>query len=164
MFAQVTADSSVRVGEVSLLSEAERAAIDARNETSHEVKQGLLLDAFDAQVASNPDAVALRFEGESLTYAELDARVNQLARYLQSQGVGAESMVALLMRRSFDLVIGMYAVVRAGGAYVPFVSGSSRLSAFEYVLDVARPVLVLESLPDVSGYSTERVPSVGASG
>ena len=61
----------------------------------------------------------MRFEGESLTYAELDARVNQLARFLQSQGVGAESMVALLMRRSFDLVVGMYAVVRAGGAYVP---------------------------------------------
>ena len=74
---------------------------------------------FVAQVAATPGAVALVFEGQSLTYVEFASRVNRLARYLISVGVGPESLVALAMRRSVDLVVGMYAVVAAGGAYVP---------------------------------------------
>ena len=70
-------------------------------------------------MAATPDAVAVVFEGASLTYGEFSARVNRLARHLVSLGVGPESRVVVAMRRSLDLVVGMYAVVTAGGAYVP---------------------------------------------
>ncbi len=78
-----------------------------------------LTDLFDAQARRTPHAVALTFGDEQLTYAEFASRARRLARELIARGVGPESRVALSMRRSFDLLIGMYAVTEAGGAYVP---------------------------------------------
>ncbi|WP_141549954.1 AMP-binding protein, partial [Nocardia farcinica] len=67
-----------------------------------------------------PDAVALRFAGApGLTYSQLATRVNRLARTLIARGVGPESLVALHIRRSPELVVAMYAVIAAGAAYVP---------------------------------------------
>ncbi|WP_422425406.1 condensation domain-containing protein, partial [Rhodococcus sp. 7Tela_A2] len=116
----VVADPSLRVGDIDLLGADERSAVLERwNDTSRPVPESTLLDRFDAQVAASPDAVAVVFEDESLTYAQFDVRVNQLARYLISRGVGPETTVGLAVRRSLDLLVGMYAIVRAGGAYVP---------------------------------------------
>ena len=74
---------------------------------------------FAAQVARHPHAVAVRCEGESLTYANLDVRANRLARRLVAQGVGPETRVALCLDRSLDMLTAVLAVVKAGGAYVP---------------------------------------------
>ncbi len=116
----VVVDPSLRVGDIDLLGADERVRVLERwNDTSRPVPESTLLDRFDAQVLSNPDAVAVVFEDESLTYAQFDARVNRLARYLISRGVGPETTVGLAVRRSLDLLVGMYAIVRAGGAYVP---------------------------------------------
>ncbi len=87
------------------------------------------------------------FEGAALSYAEFDERMNRLARYLISCGVGPESRVALAMRRSLDLVVGMYAVVKAGGAYVP-VDPDHPADRIGYVLDSAQPVCVLSTSAD----------------
>ncbi|MCY7297023.1 non-ribosomal peptide synthetase, partial [Alteromonas sp. a30] len=78
---------------------------------------------FEAQVAANPDAIALVFENKTLTYAELNQRANQLAHYLREQGVGPDQLVGLCLERSFDMVIGIYAILKAGGAYVPIDPG-----------------------------------------
>ncbi|MFC7451441.1 amino acid adenylation domain-containing protein, partial [Rhodococcus daqingensis] len=94
-----------------------------------------------------PDAVALVFEGEELTYAEFDARANRLARHLISMGVGPESMVGLGIRRSLDLMIGMYAIVKAGGAYVP-IDPDHPADRTTYVLETADPVCVLSTRRD----------------
>src|SRR5207244_1217995 len=88
---------------------------------------------------------------ESLSYAEFDARVNRLARYLIGLGVGPESLVALGMRRSIDLLVGMYAEVQAGGAYVP-LGPVRRADRIDYIVDVAAPVCVLTTSRD--GFST----------
>ncbi|MDV3208036.1 MAG: amino acid adenylation domain-containing protein, partial [Rhodococcus ruber] len=108
---------------------------------------GTLVGRFDAQVAATPDAVALEFDGETLTYAEFDARVNRLARHLIGLGVGPDTRVGLSMRRSFDLLVGMYAVVKAGGAYVP-LDPDHPADRIAYVLDIAEPVAVVTTARD----------------
>ncbi|GAB6922394.1 hypothetical protein JCM9803A_28440 [Rhodococcus erythropolis] len=137
------------VGDVELLGEDERSQVlVAVNDTVHELTAGaLLLDGFVAQVAATPDAVAVVFEGQSLTYAEFGSRVNRLARYLVSVGVGPESLVALAMRRSVDLVVGMYAVVAAGGAYVP-LDPDHPVERNGHILGTAAPVCVLSTAGD----------------
>ncbi len=78
-----------------------------------------LHELFEHQVAQTPDAVAVIFEDESLTYAQLNERANQLARYLLRFGVGAEKLVGLYTERSMDTVIGILGILKAGAAYLP---------------------------------------------
>jgi amino acid adenylation domain-containing protein len=78
-----------------------------------------LHDAFARQAGETPDAIAVTFEGRWMTYAELDGRANQLARYLRRQGVSAEALVGVMMRRSLDMVMTLLGILKAGGAYVP---------------------------------------------
>ena len=78
-----------------------------------------LHEIFAAQAARTPDAVAVVYEQESLTYRELNERANQLARYLQSKGVRGEARVGLMMERSIEMVVGMLGTLKAGGSYVP---------------------------------------------
>ncbi|MFC3577189.1 condensation domain-containing protein, partial [Streptomyces yaanensis] len=89
------------------------------NDTAAEVPAGTLPGLFAGQVARTPDAVAVVFEGESVSYAELDARANRLARVLVGRGVGAESVVAVCLDRGVDMVVALLAVLKAGGAYLP---------------------------------------------
>ena len=74
---------------------------------------------FEEQVRCTPDAIAVTFEGHSLTYAELNARANQLAHYLRAKGVGPEVMVGQCMEHSWEVVVGLLGIMKAGGAYVP---------------------------------------------
>ncbi|MDN4544791.1 amino acid adenylation domain-containing protein [Pseudomonas sp. C32] len=74
---------------------------------------------FEDQVLKTPDAPALVFAGQSLSYRELNQQANRLANYLRSQGVGAEVLVGIAAERSLELVIGLLAIMKAGGAYVP---------------------------------------------
>ena len=74
---------------------------------------------FEAQVARVPDATAVVFEGEALTYAQLNAQANQLAHYLQAHGVGPEVRVAISLHRSLEMIVGVMGILKAGGAYVP---------------------------------------------
>ena len=74
---------------------------------------------FAKQVMATPDAPALSYADQTLTYAELDRKSNRLARLLRGQGVGPESYVGLALDRSLDMVIGLFAILKAGGAYVP---------------------------------------------
>ncbi|MEV6274031.1 non-ribosomal peptide synthase/polyketide synthase [Nocardia sp. NPDC051832] len=132
------------VGDIDLLTAGERAALAARNATAHQVdSDATLTSLLDATVAAAPGAVALvDSDGTQVTYADLDARVNRLARHLISLGVRPESRVALAIRRSVDLVVAMYAVARAGGAYVP-VDPDQAAERTDYILETAAPVCVL---------------------
>ena len=73
----------------------------------------------DDQVRRTPDAIAVEFENQALTYGELNAEANRLARFLRSRGAGADVPVALVMERSLEMVVGLLAVLKAGAAYVP---------------------------------------------
>ena len=74
---------------------------------------------FEAQAQRTPDAIAVVCEGEQLTYAELNRRANQLARYLNRRGVGPEVPVAIFTERSVEMLVGLLGILKSGGAYVP---------------------------------------------
>lgn len=78
-----------------------------------------IVERFEKQVADRPDTIAVRFEGRAMTYKELDERANQVARKLRASGVGRDEIVVLLLDKTFDIVIGMLGVLKAGGAYLP---------------------------------------------
>ncbi|MEV0059083.1 non-ribosomal peptide synthase/polyketide synthase [Nocardia sp. NPDC050718] len=145
----VTADPSVVIGDIDLLGAAERTRIlDTWNATAYPVDETMtLVSLFTAQAARTPGAIALTFEGESLTYGEFAERVNRLARLLISIGVRPDRTVALGIRRSTDLVVAMYAVLAAGGAYVP-LDPEHPAERLAHVIDAAAPVCVLTRAVD----------------
>ena len=126
-----------------VLPEAERRQIDAFNATETPFSDGALLhEMFEAQVERAPNAVALVFEGESLTYGQLNARANQLARHLETQCVGPDQIVGLCVDRSFEMVVGLLGILKAGGAYVP-LDPSYPADRLSYMLEDAAPRVVL---------------------
>ncbi|MES4903978.1 MULTISPECIES: amino acid adenylation domain-containing protein [unclassified Streptomyces] len=141
---QVVADPSVRIGGVELLAEAERRELlSGWNDTAAEVPRETLAGLFEARVRRAPDATALVCGAEALSYGEVNARANRLAHWLIGEGVGPESLVAVELPRSVDLVVAVLAVLKAGGAYVPVDPGyPAERRAF--MLADARPVLVLD--------------------
>ncbi|MFC9515898.1 amino acid adenylation domain-containing protein [Nocardiaceae bacterium NPDC056970] len=153
----VTAAPAVLVGDIALLDESERSLVVGEwNSTDYPVPDATLVDLFEAQVARTPDAVAVVFEGESLTYGEFAARVRRTARFLIAEGVGPDSLVGLGMRRSVDLLVGMYAVLAAGGAYVP-VDPDQPAERNGYILRTANPVLLLTTSRDAGDTGLRRV-------
>jgi len=107
--------------ECSLLSEKElRWQIEDLNDRRRSFPQTRgIHQLFAEQVAATPEAVALEFGKQELTYAELNERANQLAGYLISRGVGTESVVGIMMERSPDMIVSLLGVLKAGGAYLP---------------------------------------------
>ncbi|HEY1243817.1 MAG TPA: condensation domain-containing protein, partial [Hyphomicrobiaceae bacterium] len=121
------ADPERAIGKLDILSPAERRTIlEEWNATSRAVPAATLPALFAAQVAKTPDAVAAVFEGESLSYGELDARANRLAQHLRALGVGPEVVVGLCVERSLEMLIGLLAILKAGGAYLPLDPGYPR--------------------------------------
>ncbi|MFI2345841.1 amino acid adenylation domain-containing protein [Streptomyces sp. NPDC019443] len=113
-------DLTPQVGALDLLLPGERESLAADWAGSREpVPNETVADMLAAQVARTPDAVALVFGERALTYAELDAHINRLARLLLARGAGPEKAVALALPRSIDMVAALFAVLRTGAAYLP---------------------------------------------
>ena len=90
------------------------------NNTARDYPQDKCIhELFEATVERTPLSVAVVFEGEQLTYRELNARANQVAHYLQGLGVGPEVLVGICVERSLEMVVGVLGILKAGGAYVP---------------------------------------------
>ncbi|WPN28492.1 amino acid adenylation domain-containing protein [Pseudomonas sp. P5_109] len=109
------------LGRLSLLDAAQTARqVEGFNRTAQtwaDVRP--VYQCFEAQVLQTPEAPALVFAGQTLSYRQLNQQANQLAHHLRSQGVGAEVLVGIAAERSLELVIGLLAIMKAGGAYVP---------------------------------------------
>ncbi|MCL2532715.1 MAG: amino acid adenylation domain-containing protein, partial [Nocardiaceae bacterium] len=144
----VASGSDLPVWEIPLGTELERRVLlDDWVRTGHHVARRNLAEAFDQQAARTPDATAIVYEGASLSYAELDARATGLARLLIERGVGPESLVGLSIRRSLDLIVGLYAIVKAGGAWVP-IDPDHPVDRTSYILESANPACVLTTARD----------------
>ncbi|MEV6173534.1 amino acid adenylation domain-containing protein [Streptomyces sp. NPDC051954] len=140
---QLAATPELPAARVETLEPAERDRLLVEfNDTAVPTPDVTISGLVEAQAARTPDAVAVVTEGESLTYREVNARAGRLARELADRGVGPESVVALSLPRTADLVVALLAVLKAGGAYLPVDPKypSHRLAA---IFDEARPRLVL---------------------
>ncbi|MEV0100424.1 amino acid adenylation domain-containing protein, partial [Nocardia sp. NPDC050789] len=117
------------------------------NSTEVAPQEGTLAGLFAERAAMSADRIALDFEDETLTYSALDERANRLARELVARGAGPDTLVGLAMRRGLDLLVGMYAVIKAGAAYLPIDSDhpADRIAA---VLEQGRPLCVLTTAAD----------------
>nr|WP_260697089.1 non-ribosomal peptide synthetase [Streptomyces sp. 130] len=107
------------LAQLDALLPGERETLDGWNDTATDVPLTTIPELFAEQLARTPHALAIEYGDVRLTYAELDARANQLAHHLISAGVGAESLVAVWMERCVELVVAELGIAKAGGAYVP---------------------------------------------
>ncbi|WP_081706534.1 non-ribosomal peptide synthetase [Nocardia sp. CNY236] len=149
------AQPDLPVGDIDVLGSDRALVLTEWNRTRHPIPDVTLSDLFDAQAARSPGAVALidAHTGAELSYAELDARVNRVARRLIEAGIGPESTVVLAMRRSLELVVAMYAVVRAGGAYVP-IDPDHPAERIAHIMATAAPAAVLTTSRDTTPLET----------
>ncbi|MCG9580581.1 amino acid adenylation domain-containing protein [Vibrio tubiashii] len=147
---QVVLNPNAMLSELKLVDSDEFAQIEAFNATKK--SWGEMLPppvAVEAQAQRTPEAIALSMGQQSMTYAEFDSKVNQLAQWLRQHGVGEETRVGLGLPRSFELVIGLHAITRAGGAYVP-LDPSYPAERLNYILESADVSILLtdsETLP-----------------
>ncbi|AJE49709.1 hypothetical protein RE92_00940 [Paenibacillus polymyxa] len=141
---QVTANPNIRVHELDMVTMQERKQIvevwgnTAAAYASEQTIHGL----FEAQALKTPEQTALFFEGEQLTYRELNERANRLARTLRSQGVTKDRLVGLMTERSVDMIVGIFGILKAGGAYVP-IDPTYPEERIRYMLDDSGAKLLL---------------------
>jgi len=120
-----------------------RQVLTGFNDTALPYPQDILIhQLFEAQVARTPDAIALSFEDEHLSYTELNARANRLAHHLRALGVVPDARVAVCLERSIAMVVGLFAVLKAGGAYVP-LDPSYPQERLAYMLSDSAPATIL---------------------
>ncbi|MEP6901718.1 MAG: amino acid adenylation domain-containing protein [Actinomycetota bacterium] len=117
----IVANSECQIAYLPLLTEKERhqLLVEWNDNQRDYPKDKCIHQLFEAQVNRTPDAVALIFGDEHLTYQELNRRANQLARHLQTLGVGAEILVGICVERSIEMIVGVLGILKAGGSYVP---------------------------------------------
>ncbi|WP_445252994.1 amino acid adenylation domain-containing protein [Nodularia sp. NIES-3585] len=121
MLEAIVANPQQRIDQLPLLTVSEQQQLLVEwNDTQVDYAQDKCIhELFEQQVERTPNAVAVVYEDQQLTYGELNSRANQLAHYLQSLGVGADVLVGICVERSVEMVVGLLGILKAGGAYVP---------------------------------------------
>ena len=154
----IVEEPKIKISRLPLLTEMERQRILVEwNDTAAPYpKDKCIHELFEEQVARDPDAVAVIFEEEKISYFELNARANHLAHRLRGLGVGPETLVGLFVERSVEMIVGLLGILKAGGAYVPLDPGypAERLSFMAG--DAELKVLLCH------GTTRERVPECAA--
>jgi amino acid adenylation domain-containing protein len=117
----IVADPDQRISDLPMLTQAElhQLLVEWNDTKTDYPKDKCIHELFETQVEKTPDALALIFEDQQLSYSELNIRANQLAHCLQKLGVGAEALVGICVERSIEMVVGLLGILKAGGAYVP---------------------------------------------
>jgi amino acid adenylation domain-containing protein len=140
----IVTNPAARISELPLLDDAERHKLLFEwNDTARDYPtETCLHELIEAQVKRTPDAVALVFENEALTYRELNGRANQLAHYLRKLGVGPDAVVGVLAERSIEMVVGLLATIKAGGAYLP-IDENYPVDRLAFMLGDAKPRAIL---------------------
>ncbi|MGY0487949.1 amino acid adenylation domain-containing protein [Streptomyces sp. WG-D5] len=143
-----TADPGAPLGELGIATSAELALVlDEFNRTERALPPTTLIGPIEAQAARTPDAVALVHDGTVLTYGQLNARANQLARHLQSLGAAPGRLVAVSVPRSVELIVSLLAVLKSGAAYLPLDPDYPQ-QRLTYMLQDAAPVCAVTDTAD----------------
>jgi amino acid adenylation domain-containing protein len=154
----ILAEPDKPISALALLTETERHQVLVKwNETQADYPRASCIhELFEAQVERTPEAIAVHFEGEQLTYRELNSRANQLAHYLRQLGVGPEKSVGTCVERSLEMVVGLLGILKAGGAYVPLDPAYPR-ERLAFMLEDAEVSVLLtqQSLIEDGGWRIE---------
>ncbi len=142
----VVADAGIGIGELGMLAAGERRQLlEAFNDTVVEyAKDQTVLDLIEEQVLGRREAVAVVYEGQELTYGELDRRSNQLGHYLRGLGVRAETLVPICVERGFEMLVGILGIMKAGGAYVPIDPAYPDERIYFMLEDIGAPWVVTD--------------------
>ncbi|MBQ9894376.1 MAG: amino acid adenylation domain-containing protein [Ruminococcus sp.] len=155
----VTENAEQKLGDVEMVTEEEKSLIlNDFNATETEYpRDKTVVELFDEQVKRTPDNIALVFEGKEMTYAELDERANRLANTLVEKGVKSGDYVALFIERSFEMVIGIYGIIKAGGIYVP-INTMYPEDRVEYIInDCGAKILLCGATSLEVGFNGEKI-------
>jgi amino acid adenylation domain-containing protein len=140
----IVANPEQRISKLPLLNDAEKHQLLVKwNDTRAEYpKDQSIHELFEEQVERTPEAVAVVYEDQQMTYRELNQKANQLAHYLGERGVRAEALIAVFMERSLEMVIAILGVLKAGGAYVP-IDPDTPTDRLKFMLQDTQTPLIL---------------------
>jgi aspartate racemase len=139
----IVANPQQHISELPLLTAAERHQLLYEwNDTDADYPQDKCIHELFEQLVRTPDAVALMYEEQQLTYRQLNALANQLAHYLRTLGVGSEVLVGIFVERSLEMVVGLLAILKAGGAYVP-LDPTYPKERLAFMLQNSQPLVLL---------------------
>ncbi|HEU4766874.1 MAG TPA: condensation domain-containing protein, partial [Pyrinomonadaceae bacterium] len=139
----IAANPDARLFKLSLMTKQEQAQLEAWNRTQSEYERDQCVHQLvELQAARRPEALAVVYEEKQINYEELNHRANQLAHYLRRHGVGLETRVGVLMRRSADWIVALLGILKAGGVYVP-LDGSYPTQRLRFMLEDAEVRLLL---------------------
>jgi amino acid adenylation domain-containing protein/non-ribosomal peptide synthase protein (TIGR01720 family) len=136
-------NNSIPISKINLVTASEQQLLESFNQTKTTYPEDkTIIDYFESNVNSNPNAIAVEFEDRALTYAELNTRVNQLAHYLIQNGAQAETLIPICLERSFEMLIGILAILKSGSAYVP-IDPEYPTERIAYMLEDIKSEIVL---------------------
>ena len=136
-------DPDEQIGNLDILAPEERSSmVTDWQSVSEKIPHACLPEQFEKQAALRPDAIAVVYENQALSYAELNERANRLARMLISEGVGPEQFVALALPRSLEMAVGLLAVLKAGAAYLP-LDPDYPADRIAFMLKDAQPAFIM---------------------
>nr|WEY99592.1 non-ribosomal peptide synthetase DhbF [Bacillus subtilis] len=136
-------DPDEQIGNLDILAPEEHSSmVTDWQSVSEKIPHACLPEQFEKQAALRPDAIAVVYENQELSYAELNERANRLARMMISEGVGPEQFVALALPRSLEMAVGLLAVLKAGAAYLP-LDPDYPADRIAFMLKDAQPAFIM---------------------
>jgi amino acid adenylation domain-containing protein len=158
LFAAAVADPKAKVASLAILNAKERQqVVSSFNQTKSDYPRGKCIhELFEQQATRYPNRPALRCGEQEFSYAQLNSRANQLAHFLRKNSVGANTSVGLCVERSAEMIIGLLAILKAGGCYVPLVPDNPKARLAHQLAETNAPVVLtqqklLENLPEFEG-------------
>ncbi len=156
----VTENIDIKLSQVDMLTEEERQQIliDFNNTKADYPKDKTIHQLFEEQAEKTPDNIAVVYEDKSLTYRELNERANQVARVLRNKGVSTDNIVAIMVEKSLDMIVGIMGVLKSGGAYLP-IDPEYPKDRIEYMLEDSEAIMLLtqKSVSTDISYSGEAI-------
>ncbi|SFB47807.1 non-ribosomal peptide synthetase, partial [Clostridium frigidicarnis] len=146
----ITTNNEIKLGEIELLSDEEKnQLLNEFNDTKIEYENDKTIqELFESQVEKTPDNIAVIFEDKKLTYRELNEKSNSLARVLRTKGIKADSIVAVMVDRSLEMIVGIMGILKAGGAYLP-IDPKYPKDRIEYILKDSETKILLSKSESV---------------
>ena len=151
-------NTEIKIADIDILSVEEKNQILYKfNNTKIDYpKDKTIIDLFEEQVEKTPDNIAVVFENQQLTYRELNEKANQLARYLIENGITNNSIVGIMVPRSFEMLIAMFGILKTGAAYLP-LDPTYPKNRIQYILKDSNVKLLLTTTSNIKLNDTETI-------